>query len=296
MGTKARRRLIALLAWLVAASTPWTGALGEPAAWRIAGENGGEVALLGSMHVLRAVDYPLPPSVDALFERAEILVMELDLDDVDAAAQQSTILGAAMLPAGTVLGDVLDGSVYRLAQRRSAELGVDLTLLERFEPWFLAITILDQGMRKLGFAPERGLEQYLVGKSRSAGKEILGLETLALQIGIFDALPAQAQQAMLEQTLQELDEAETAMVDLAVAWRNGQLETLSEELLDDFENFPGLYDALVTQRNGAWVEALEGLLTDGRRYLVVVGALHLVGRDNVIDLLAARGHDAVRLD
>lgn len=297
MGTQTRGTLGAALL-LVAATlgAPWPSALAEPAAWRLTGRNGGEVTLLGSMHVLRATDYPLPPSVDALFDRAQIVVMELDLDDVDAVAQQGVILGAATLPPGKVLRDVVTAPVYRLAERRSRELGVDLALLEHFEPWFVAVTILDQGMRKIGFQPERGLEQYLVGKSRQAGKEILGLETLAMQIGIFDALPADSQQAMLEQTLQELDEADTAMVDLAVAWRDGKLETMSDELLDDFDAFPGLYDTLVTERNTAWVTALERHLSDGRRYLVVVGALHLVGRNSVVDMLTARGHEVVRLN
>ena len=51
----------------------------------------------------------------------------------------------------------------------------------------------------------------------------------------------------------------------------------------------------VKNRNASWVEPLERMLGDGRHYLVVVGALHLVGRDNVIDMLKARGHPAVRL-
>jgi len=295
MGAATRRFLSGGVFTALLALTTMGPASADPAAWRIAGRDGGEVTLLGSMHLLRESDYPVPASIDRLFERADLLVMELDLDDIDAAAQQSTILGAAMLPPGTVLRDVLDTHVYRLAEQRSAELGVQLTLLERFEPWFLAITILDQGMRRLGFQPERGLEQYLVGRSRQAGKEIVGLETLAMQIGIFDALAPSSQQAMLEQTLNELDEAETAMGELATAWRSGELEALSAELLDDFADFPGLYEALVTERNAAWVESLEEFLTDGRRYLVVVGALHLVGPDSVIDELAARGHVVQRL-
>lgn len=297
MGTQTRNHLsAALLCGIAALVAPWTGTTAEPAAWRLTGQSGGEVTLLGSIHVLRAADYPLPARVDTLFERADVLVMELDLDDVDAVAQLSVIVNAATLPSGRVLRDVVDDGVYRLAERRSKELGVDLALLERFEPWFVAVTLLDRGMRTFGFEPERGLEQYLVGQSQRAGKEILGLETIAMQIGIFDSLPPRSQQAMLEQTLQELDEAETAMVDLAVAWRDGRLETLSDELLDDFDDFPGLYDTLVTKRNTAWVGALERYLRDGRRYLVVVGALHLVGHHNVVDMLAARGHDVVRLN
>lgn len=292
-----RRAHMSRTAWtaFLALALPATQAAADPAAWRVTGANGGDVTLLGSMHVLRPSDHPLPPSVDALIERAERIVMELDLDDVDAAAQQRTILATAMLPQGTVLRDVVDADVYRLVAENAGALGVDLALLERFEPWFLAITLLDQGMRKLGFQGERGLEQYVLGASQRAGKEIVGLETLEFQIGIFDSLPPEQQQAMLEQTLMELEEAATALDEMVAAWRAGELETLSAELLDDFDEFPGLYETLVTKRNDAWVPTLEQMLADGRRHLVVVGALHLVGPGSVIDLLDGRGHDVERL-
>lgn len=269
-------------------------AAADPAAWRMTGANG-EVTLLGSMHVLRPSDYPLPAAVDGLIERAELIVMEIDLDDVDAAAQQRVILETAMLPQGTVIADVVDERVYRLLEQNAAELGIELRLLERFEPWFLAVTLLDQGLRQWGFQAERGVEQYVVGRAKSAGKEIVGLETLEFQIGIFDSLSPQSQQAMLEQTLAEIDEAETALRELVAAWRDGELESLSAELLDDFAEFPGLHEALVAKRNRSWVPPLERMLADGRRHLVVVGALHLVGPDSVIELLRARGHDVERL-
>jgi uncharacterized protein len=270
-------------------------AAADPAVWRMTGPNGAEVTLLGSMHVLRPGDYPLPESVDGLIDRSELIVMEIDLDDVDAAAQQRVILGTALLPQGTVLKNVVDERVYALVERSAAELGLDLTLLERFEPWFLAVTLLDQGLRKWGFQAERGIEQYVLGRAQSAGKEIVGLETLEFQIGIFDSLSAQSQQAMLEQTLAEIDEAETALSEMVEAWRDGELESLSAELLDDFDEFPGLHETLVVKRNRSWVSPLERMLADGRRHLVVVGALHLVGPDNVIELLRARGHEVERL-
>jgi uncharacterized protein YbaP (TraB family) len=284
-------RLLSLLGALAA----WSAASADPAARRVVGQSGGEVVLLGSIHVLRAADYPLPESIDALLANADVVTMELDLDDVDAVAQQATLLQAALLAPGTVLRDVVDPAVYRVAEQRSREIGMDLAQLERFEPWFVAITMLDQGLRRLGFQAERGLEQYLVGKALQSGKEILGLETLAFQIGIFDALPAQAQQSLLEQTLHELDGANVAMTELTDAWRAGRLDALSERLLEDFEDFPGLYETLVKNRNSEWLESFERYLRDGRRHLVVVGALHLVGRDNVIDLLEARGHEVARL-
>jgi uncharacterized protein YbaP (TraB family) len=283
-------------AWLavLAAALPAGFAAADPAAWRVAGKSGGEVVLLGSMHVLRPSDYPLPPAVDALVDGADGIVMEIDLDDVDAAAQQRIVF-EAMLPQGTVLADVLDEDVYAEVELEMRELGVELKQLEHFEPWFLAMTALDLGMRKIGFQPERGVEQYVLGRARAAGKEIVGLETLAFQIGLFDALPRAQQQAMLEQTLAEIDEGAAVLGEMVAAWRAGELESLSAELLDEFDAFPGLYETLVTKRNTAWVPPLESMLADGRRHLVVVGALHLVGPDSVIELLQQRGHDVERL-
>jgi len=280
---------------LLAAVLPAGLASADPAAWRVAGRNGAEITLLGSMHVMRPSDHPLPSSIDALVERADLIVMEVDIDDIDAAAQQRLILETAMLPQGTVLEDVVDEEVYRLAEQQMAELGVDLAQLERFEPWFLAITVLELGMRRIGVQAERGVEQYVLGRAQAAGKEIVGLETLEFQIGLFDALPPEQQQALLEQTLGELDEGAAALGEMVTAWRDGELESLSAELLDEFDQFPGLYETIVTKRNRAWVPALERMLADGRRRLVVVGALHLVGPDSVIDQLRERGHDVERL-
>ena len=281
---------------LLAAALPVSLAAADPAAWRMTGQNGSEVTLLGSMHVLRPSDHPLPPTIDALINGADSIVMEIDLDDLDPVAQQRLILETAMLPQGTVLKDVLDEDAYRLAEEHLGALGVDVNALERFEPWFLAITALDLGMRKLGFQSERGVEQYVVGRARASGKQIVGLETLEFQMGLFDALPREQQQALLEQTLDELDEGAAVLDKMVASWRAGELESLSAELFEEFDGYPGLYEKLVTKRNSSWVPLLEGMLADGNRHLVVVGALHLVGPGNVIELLEKRGHDVERLD
>jgi uncharacterized protein YbaP (TraB family) len=270
-------------------------ATAEPAAWRLQARDGGEIVLLGSMHMLRASDYPLPAAIDALVDRAETVVMEVDMDDIQAAGQQRLILEKAVLPQGTELDDVIDPELYGTLEKSTAEAGLDLRQLTRFEPWFLALTVLEIGMRKVGFESERGIEQYVLGLTRSDGKEVLGLETLEFQLGIFDSMTPELQEEFLAQTLTELAEAETAMNAMADAWAAGELEPLTEELLASFDEFPGLYDTLVTERNAKWVVSLEDMLDDRKRYLVVVGALHLVGRDNVIDRLKARGHRVERI-
>jgi len=266
-----------------------TCAWSDPAVWEVSGGGGGRLWLLGSVHYLREQDYPLPANVDALFDRADALVMEIDLDDLNPLAVQGAFMEAAILPTSSSLRSVLTPSVYARTQARAGELGLELALLERFEPWMVALTLMDLGMNSLGFNANQGLEQYLLHRSIEVGKEILGLEALADQIRIFDHLNHADQEALLVQTLEELSAPGAAMDELLDAWRDGRLDTLASELLADFDDFPALYDALVTHRNRSWVDTLEQLLSESRQFLVVVGALHLVGRDSVIDLLENRG-------
>jgi uncharacterized protein YbaP (TraB family) len=194
-----------------------------------------------------------------------------------------------MLARGTTLPDVLAPETYSLAQAQARALGIDLTLLKNFEPWLVAITMLELGVGRLGFRAEHGIEQYLLRKAQLDGKEVLGLETLATQIAIFDDLSADQQEALLEQTLAEIDSAEDVMNQMVDAWRSGSLDELSTALMEDFAEFPELYSTLVVDRNMRWIETLEALLEKPDRHLVIVGALHLVGEHNVVDLLAADG-------
>ena len=285
------RYALAFFALCLAAS-----ASAGPAAWRVTSETGGELWLLGSVHFLRATDHPLPEVIDELYSGAETLVMEIDLDDIDETQSQQEFLAAAMLARGTTLPDVLAPETYALAQTHARALGIDLALLKNFEPWLVAITMLDLGVARLGFRSEHGIENYLLRKAKLDGKEVLGLETLATQISIFDDLSADQQEALLEQTLAEIDSAEEVMNQMVEAWRSGKLDALATTLMADFAEFPELYSTLVVDRNMRWIETLEALLEKPERHLVVVGALHLVGAHNVVDLLANDGFNVEAIE
>ena len=77
-------------------------------------------------------------------------------------------------------------------------------------------------------------------------------------------------------------------------WARGDTEALAKTLVHDFDRFPDLYRSLIVDRNRKWADEIGALLDDDQNYLIVVGALHLVGDDSVIELLRTRGHPAKR--
>jgi hypothetical protein len=280
--------VVALLAPVMATAD------GRHVLWTVDGKSN-TVYLLGSLHVLRPKDGPLPAAADAAYADAEQLIMEIDMDD--ALADPATVVQAmqveAMLPEEQSLREVLGADYTRVSEQARAA-GFDLSLLDRFAPWFVAVTLMQLELEKRGFTAELGVEQTLTRRAVADHKPISGLETAEQQFQTFSRLSLPQQKRMLLMTLDETAQLDTEIDKLLAAWRSGDIESLTKTLSEEYDRFPELYGPLTENRNRAWVTQLVDLLDDDDDYLVVVGALHLVGRNSVIDLLEQRGYDVVQ--
>lgn len=262
--------------------------------WRVEGESN-TIYLLGSVHLLRQSDYPLPNIIDRAYADAEELVMELDMDDLDPIAMQTATTRMGMLPEGETLESVLGKRDYAAALTAATQLDIPFEMLAGTEPWYAAIMIEQLVLGRMGFNPQLGLEMVILTKAVEDGKEITGLETVEEQLGFLDGLSADAQRAFLMQTLEEADHAERLMNSMITAWKNGDVAKLESEMLSEFDEHPELYRAIVADRNRRWLGDIEPLLRAEDDYLVLVGALHLVGDDGLPTLLEQRGHKVTQL-
>ena len=262
--------------------------------WQIDGANN-SVYLLGSIHMLREEDYPLPSAIYTAYEEAEVLIMELDMDDLDPVAEQALAIDLGLIKDGRALRDLMGPKLYAEAEELAEALQIPLTILENSEPWFAAINVEMMMLMRIGFDPMQGIEYHLSGLATGDNKEILGLETTREQLEILDNLSSDAQREMLIQTLSDSLEIADAMDEMVNAWRYGDIEFLEDSLLDDMQEFEELHEAIVVQRNKNWVEDIQELLSEDDDYLVIVGALHLVGEEGVPRLLSQRGLDVTQL-
>jgi uncharacterized protein YbaP (TraB family) len=286
---------IRLTAWLAAAALAFASAPGDAAersvVWSVRGEHN-TVYLFGSIHVLRPGDVGLPRAAQAAYDDAEQLVMELDMDDpavADPVAMAAQMQHYARLPAGQSLESVL-GSDYAAVATHLQDAGLDLALFDGSAPWFVGMLILQLEVAKRGFDPAHGIEQQVTDRAVADRKPIAGLETPADQFAVLAGLTLPEQKRFLLMTLEETESTDARLDELLTAWRTGDTATLARVLSEEFEEFPELYRPLTEDRNRAWAERLAGLLDDRDDYLVVVGALHLVGRNSVVDLLRQRGY------
>jgi uncharacterized protein YbaP (TraB family) len=290
--TPARARLVAMLA-ATAASLLSSNAMarGPGVLWAVEGRHN-TVYLLGSVHLLRESDGALPRDAEEAYAEAERIVMEIDLDDpsvTDAATMLAEMQRSALLPEGQSLRQVL-GSDYGEIEQQLREAGLELAALDRFAPWFVAVMLTQLELAERGFRPELGIEQRIATQAERDHKPIEGLETPAEQFAVLGGLPLTEQKRFLQMTLEESSDLDEELEKVVAAWRAGDTATLAELLTEAYGDFPELYGPLTEDRNRAWVKRLEHLLEDRDDYLVVVGALHLVGRESVVDLLRKRGY------
>jgi uncharacterized protein YbaP (TraB family) len=260
----------------------------EAAMMWVAHGNQNTVYLLGSIHLLRPEDHPLPPSIELVYDDADVLVMELDMDDLDIISVMAAFRELGVLEGDIRLEDLLGEELHAQAAAAAEATEIPLELLSQSEPWLAAVTVQEMLAMRVGFSGELGIEQYLTAKAIADSKPIMGLETVSEQLGFLDGLPMEAQSQWLVHSLVDGLRIEMIVDQLVAAWRSGDINYLERELLHEARMSPELHDALLVQRNRSWIDRIVGYLDDDQDYLVVVGAAHLVGEDGIVEMLSER--------
>ena len=74
-------------------------------------------------------------------------------------------------------------------------------------------------------------------------------------------------------------------------WRDGDIDRLSkmDSMMIMKKDFPESYDILLTQRNNAWMKKIPLFIKDKQVEFVLVGLMHLAGKNGLINQLKSKG-------
>jgi len=262
--------------------------------WRISSEEN-SIYVAGSIHLLREEDYPLADALEKAFEESDVLVLEMDLARAYDTKGAMMMVRQSRLEEGETLEKMLSQETYAMASGIISEMGFEMGMYERYKPWFFAMTLVLTKLETLGFHAGTGVEFYLHKKAVEAGKEIVGLETMEFQLGLFESFSRLDQEMLLRQTVKDLDIIEKYLDRLVKAWKTGDVETLEELTLESFKEYPTIYEQLVTSRTKNWVPVIESLLKRGRKCMVVVGTGHVIGNEGLVELMKKKGYKVEQL-
>jgi uncharacterized protein YbaP (TraB family) len=280
--------LALILSWAAVAGMAGPGWAAELFLWRVTSPAGARAYLAGAIHLAAPGLYPLPEPFARAFAEAGSLVVEIDTEALPLKVMSDFIAERGLAARGLVLEDYLSPATRELL----ALSGRNRPEYARYQPWLAALAIQLAALEENGFSARHGLDKHFLDQAAARRLPIVELETFAEQMNLLaDLNPAEAN-IFLEATLREAADLPEAMANFWAAWHRGDTLAFAELLFKDFKRYPelsGLLDRLIIRRNHIMLERLKPLLTDsGPPPFVVVGAGHLVGREGLLDLLAAQ--------
>ncbi|WP_420143546.1 TraB/GumN family protein [Sphingobium sp.] len=263
---------------------------GGPALWQVQrGDLNGW--LFGTIHVLpKHVDWQTPAISDAMGSADTLVLEAADLQDEQKTLTLFENMGRS--PGLPPLEKRVPDTEKAALDKALSDGGTSSQLLSGYESWAAAMLLSAASQQGLGVSQDDGVEPVLIAAFKKAGKPIGGLETVERQFAAFDTLPEKAQSALLVQTIHEAKGMKALYDRILTAWSKGDMEAIAKEDKIGEQPDPVVEEAILVARNRDWVKAIEPM--KGRPF-IAVGAGHLTGQNNLIQLLETKGYKVTRV-
>lgn len=242
------------------------------------------VYLFGSIHLAKPDFYPLSPAVEAAYQGAAVLAVEVDATDADAIQK---IMPLVVYAAPDNLRKHLSVKTWK---QLTGMLGPEAKQMEQMKPMIVSSALALGLFTSRGYKTEAGIDQYFLRRAKADGKKIQELETLEFQCRVLTDLSDADGDEMLSQLLTSFKNGEALKVaeGMVTAWKAGDapaLAALFQEEAGKNQASTRLMKHLLDDRNVGISQKIAALLNDGIPALIVVGAGHLAGANSIVDIL-----------
>lgn len=267
-----------------------TPALADPPVWRVSDADT-EMVLFGSIHALPPGIEWRTAELDAALDNADLVAFEILTPETEAEEMEMFMPFLRYLVGERPLSEVVTPETFARARAAAAAQELDVLSLQMMQPWAAAL-MLDMGAEEaLGRSSDLGVDT-LLEQSLAKDRRKEALDTPALLLASMKALAEMGDaegEALLIEVLDGLDREELD-IEIETAWAAGDISPVEAEMRLMQEEAPRLYQALLVDRNHAWMPALTRMMDTEGRVVVVVGAAHMVGEDGLPTLLRAAGY------
>ena len=239
--------------------------------------------VFGTIHLLCAADLKLSENVQKAVGNSQQVALELDMDNPTMGEEMRGLL---MLPAGqTVQGCMTKEEYAAVSDYYTTQLQMPFAQMGTMKPFILASLLYP---KMLG-CPVGSYEMSLVEVAKAKNMEVIGLETVADQMGLFDKIPCDKQARMLPDMVIKRAEAQQEFTDLLKLYQAQDVEGLLKMSLDSKFGMKEYETLLLTDRNKRWIPLMAQQAASKPTFFAV-GAAHLGGPSGVLALLRQQGY------
>ncbi len=271
---------------LLAALVPAQDVVGQPAEetllWKVEGEGIVPSYVLGTIHVMPQSQFVVKDKVKAAFAETEQLVLELDIDD---PGLQDAIMANAGMEGGETLDKLLPARAYEaIDEQLKSLMGVGLAPFNTFKPMLIASFLV---AKYVGEQPA-SFEMSLMQMAAENNMEVLGLETVAEQMEVFDRIAYVDQAADLVEMIDDETRTKAMFGELMAKYLQEDQAGLYEMMGTYFDD-PSQLEVMIHARNKNWIAPMIAFASKKSTFFGV-GAGHLGGELGVLALLRKAGY------
>jgi len=191
---------------------------------------------------------------------------------------------------------ILSNDAYKIFESLCKKYNYAVDELEFFKPNY-AYTLLNAHII-IQFAKADGVEKIIYKKAIDYGKKIEYFETPDFQLNLLANLGSEYGNAyydalFLDLWLCEDNQIEIEFDSLVHNWKNGIVD--NEIMSYERKNFPLVYEAMIKNRNIAWIAKIEDYFKTSAIEFVLVGNDHLHGPDGILTRLREKGYTVSHL-
>ena len=252
--------------------------------YQISGNGLAEASYLyGTIHMLPKDQFALSNSLKRAFDASTTLAMEVDINM--SGAEKIALAQSVLLPGGKTLQDFMAEQDYQQLKMYCMDsLEWSESKFERsskLKPMFFSSILIQESMRNMA-----SYEMEFNKMAKKKRKNVMGLETIDFQLGLFDQLPMETQVDMLKKDYNsDLQTFDT----LLACYLQEDLDKLNVLMNAETAAYPEFNELLLVNRNKSWISPM-GIQMQKESTFFAVGAGHLGGAQGVIALLREAGY------
>lgn len=240
--------------------------------------------LFGTMHLIEKDHFYFPSKLNKLVEKSEAMVMELPGLPNQMEAMQYVILKEGSF--FDYFNKEQTDSILTWAQQKigMSEQAFRSTM-DKMKPFVVVqMAVQIQFMGKT--------ESYEMTLSKIALEnelEILGLETIAEQMGFFDRLSKEKQSQMVMEGIRDTDKTIQLSKEIQEVYVRQNVDSLYLMINEEGGVISEEQTAFLDDRNAKWIPQIKEIIAKKKAF-IAVGAGHLGGPNGVIRLLQKEGY------
>lgn len=270
-----------------------------PMMWKVTDDDiDGVIWLFGSIHVGEEDIYPLPDRIMNAYESSDALAVECDVTaDINPLEYASKF----MYKDGSKIYMHIPGDLYDKAKAIVSEkYGMSFTIAyDNYCPAMWQMLIQEIYAEDCDLDASYGLDMFFLEDAHENDKQVLEIESSEFQLNMLSGFSEDLQEFMLSSTVYtKKDDYISDLYDLYEGWKYGDIEDYYEEnnkvpeyLSDEYKILLDEYNKkLVTDRNTSMAQTATEYLEDDLNVFFVVGLLHMVGEDGIVQQLIDGGY------